>query len=68
MLYSFSFEDLGMSLDHAVKVNAYLNNIDDLAVWNDVFEPPYPYHSTMAAPLVTSLMELEITASIGEPT
>ncbi len=57
-----------MSLDHAVKVNAYLNNIDDLAVWNDVFEPPYPYHSTMAAPLVTSLMELEITASIGEPT
>ena len=57
-----------MSLDHAAKVKAYLENIDDLAVWNDVFEPPYPHHTTMAAPLVTSLMEAEITASIGETT
>ena len=57
-----------MSLDHAAKVKAYLENIDNFAVWNDVFEPPYPHHTTMAAPLVTSLIESEITASIGEPT
>jgi hypothetical protein len=46
--------------------------IDDLAVWNDVFldvfESPYPCHTRVGAPLVMGLIDLEITAFIGEPT
>lgn len=61
-------DDLGMTLDHVVKVTCQLRNIDDFAVWNevylDVFDPPYPCRTTTGAPLVVGDIEVEITASV----
>jgi 2-iminobutanoate/2-iminopropanoate deaminase len=60
--------DLGLSLDHVVKVNAQLADIGDFAEWNDVFldvfDAPYPCRTTTGAPLVVGDIEIEITASI----
>ncbi|MDH3680355.1 MAG: Rid family hydrolase [Acidimicrobiia bacterium] len=60
--------DLGLSLDHVVKVNAQLADIDDFAEWNevflDVFDAPYPCRTTTGAPLVVGDIEIEISASI----
>ncbi len=60
--------DLGLSLDHVVKVNAHLVNVDDFGAWNevflDVFDPPYPCRTTVGASLVVGLIEVEITASV----
>ena len=59
--------DFGLSLDHVVKVNAQLTNIDDFPVWNevflDVFDSPYPCRTTVGAPLVVGDSEVEITAA-----
>ena len=59
--------DFGLSLDHVVKVNAQLTNIDDFTVWNevllDVFDSPYPCRTTVGAPLVVGDIEVEITAA-----
>ncbi|MAW70838.1 MAG: reactive intermediate/imine deaminase [Acidimicrobiaceae bacterium] len=59
--------DFGLSLDHVVKVNAQLTNIDDFPVWNevflDVFDSPYPCRTTVGAPLVVGDIEVEITAA-----
>lgn len=61
-------EDLGLSLDHVVKVNAHLVNLDEFAAWNevflDVFDAPYPCRTTVGAPLIVGLIEIEITASV----
>ena len=59
--------DFGLSLDHVVKVNAQLTNIDDFPVWNevflDVFDSPYPCRTTVGSPLVVGDIEVEITAA-----
>ncbi len=59
--------DLGLSLDHVVKVNAHLVNLEDFGAWNDVFldvfDPPYPCRTTVGAPLIIGLIEIEITAA-----
>ena len=66
-IFADILDDLGLGLDHVVKVNAHLVNLDDFAAWNevflDVFEPPYPCRTTVGAPLVVGLIEIEITAS-----
>jgi len=63
--------DFGLSLDHVVKVNAQLTNIDDFPVWNevflDVFDSPYPCRTTVGAPLVVGDIEVEITAVSTPP-
>ncbi len=60
-------EDFGLSLDHVVKVNAQLTNVNDFPLWNevflDIFEPPYPCRTTVGAPLVVGDIEVEITAA-----
>lgn len=65
-IFSGILKDLGLSLDHVVKVNAHLVNLEDFAAWNevflDVFDPPYPCRTTVGAPLVVGLIEIEITA------
>ena len=52
--FGLILEDFGLSLDHVVKVNAQLTNVDDFALWNevflDVFEAPYPCRTTVGAP------------------
>ncbi len=67
-IFSDILGDLGMSLDNVVKVNAHLVNLEDFAEWNDVFtevfEAPYPCRTTVGAPLIVGLIELEITASL----
>ena len=59
--------DLGLSLDHVVKVNAHLTDLDDFADWNDVFldvfDAPYPCRTTVGAPLIVGKIEIELTAA-----
>ena len=59
--------DLGLSLDHVIKVNAQLSNVSDFSDWNDVFldvfKPPYPCRTTVGAPLVAGKIEIEIIAA-----
>ena len=66
--FGLILEDFGLSLDHVVKVNAQLTNVDDFALWNevflDVFESPYPCRTTVGAPLVVGDIEVEITAAV----
>ena len=63
-------KDLGLSLDHVVKVNAQLTNVTEFAAWNEVFldtfEAPYPCRTTVGAPLVVGNIEVEIVAA-SEP-
>ena len=60
-------EDLGLSLDHVVKVNAQLTDVAEFAAWNevflDVFQSPYPCRTTVGAPLVVGKIEVEIVAA-----
>ena len=60
-------EDLGLSLDHVVRVNAQLTDVADFAAWNevflDVFQAPYPCRTTVGAPLVAGNIEVEIIAA-----
>ena len=63
-------KDLGLSLDHVVKVNAQLTDVTEFAAWNEVFldtfEAPYPCRTTVGAPLVVGNIEVEIVAA-SEP-
>ena len=60
-------EDMGLSLDHVIKVNAQLTDVSEFAIWNevflDVFEAPYPCRTTVGAPLVVGDIEVEIIAA-----
>ena len=66
-LYRTILVDIGLSLDHVVKVNAYLADAADFAAWNEeylaVFEPPYPCRTTVTAPPVFGLIEVELVAA-----
>ena len=59
--------DLGLSLDHVIKVNAQLSDVAEFSAWNevflDVFDAPYPCRTTVGAPLVVGKVEVEITAA-----
>ena len=59
--------DLGLNLDHVVKVNAQLTDVADFNAWNevflDMFEAPYPCRTTVGAPLVAGNIEIEIVAA-----
>ena len=62
-------EDIGMTLDHVVKVTCQLRHVeDDFAAWNDVFldvfDAPYPCRTTTGAPLVVGDIEVEIMAAL----
>lgn len=65
--FSLMLEDLGLSLDHVVKVNAQLTDVAEFAAWNevflDVFQSPYPCRTTVGAPLVVGKIEVEIIAA-----
>lgn len=66
--YQYILECLGLSLDHVVKVNAFLRNpVEDYPQWNEVFQSrfnaPYPCRTTVGSPLVDGELELEIIAS-----
>ena len=67
-LYRTILTDIGLSLAHVVKVNAYLADPADFAAWNEeylqVFEPPYPCRTTVTAPPVFGLIELELVAAL----
>ena len=61
------FEDLNLSLDHVIKVNAQLADVGEFAAWNevflDMFDAPYPCRTTVGAPLVAGDIEIEIVAA-----
>ena len=60
-------EDLNLSLDHVIKVNAQLSDVREFAAWNevflDMFDAPYPCRTTVGAPLVAGDIEIEIVAA-----
>lgn len=59
--------DLQLTLDNVIKVNAYLKEPTDFAQWNELyqaaFKAPRPCRTTIGAPLVVGLVELDIVAS-----
>lgn len=66
--YEHILTSMGLSLDHVVKVNAYLADpVRDFPGWNETFKQrfraPYPCRTTVGAPLVAGMIELEIQAS-----
>ncbi len=67
-LYRTILGDIGLSLDHVVKVNAYLADPADFTAWNEeylqIFDPPYPCRTTVTAPPVFGLIELELIAAL----
>jgi 2-iminobutanoate/2-iminopropanoate deaminase len=67
-LYRTILEDIGLSLDHVVKVNAYLADAADFTAWNEeylqIFEAPYPCRTTVTAPPVFGLIEVELIAAL----
>ena len=60
-------DDLNLSLDHVIKVNAQLADVGEFAAWNevflDIFDAPYPCRTTVGAPLVAGDIEIEIVAA-----
>ena len=60
-------DDLNLSLDHVIKVNAQLSDVREFAAWNevflDMFDAPYPCRTTVGAPLVAGDIEIEIVAA-----
>jgi 2-iminobutanoate/2-iminopropanoate deaminase len=67
-IYEYILSSIGLSLDNVVKVNAYLTDpARDFPGWNEVFKTrfsdPYPCRTTVGAPLVAGLIELEIQAA-----
>ncbi|MGD9751136.1 MAG: RidA family protein [Acidimicrobiia bacterium] len=66
-LYRTILTDIGLSLDHVVKVNCYLADPNDFTAWNEeylqIFEAPYPCRTTVTAPPVFGLLEVELVAA-----
>jgi 2-iminobutanoate/2-iminopropanoate deaminase len=65
--YEYILKSIGLSLDNVVKVNAYLKDpVADFPGWNETFKSrfnaPHPCRTTVGAPLVAGLIELEIQA------
>ena len=60
-------DDLNLSLDHVIKVNAQLSDVGEFTAWNevflDMFDAPYPCRTTVGAPLVAGDIEIEIVAA-----
>ena len=60
-------DDLNLSLDHVIKINAQLADVGEFAAWNevflDMFDAPYPCRTTVGAPLVAGDIEIEIVAA-----
>ena len=60
-------DDLNLSLDHVIKVNAQLSDVGEFAAWNevflDMFDAPHPCRTTVGAPLVAGDIEIEIVAA-----
>ena len=60
-------DDLNLSLDHVIKVNAQLADVGEFAAWKevflDMFDAPYPCRTTVGAPLVAGDIEIEIVAA-----
>ena len=60
-------DDLSLSLDHVIKVNAQLSDVGEFSAWNevflDMFDAPYPCRTTVGAPLVAGDIEIEIVAA-----
>lgn len=67
-LYRTILADIGLSFDHVVKVNGYLADPADFAAWNEeylkLFEPPYPCRTTVTAPPVFGILEVELIAAL----
>ena len=65
--YEYILKSIGLSLDNVVKVNAFLKDpVADFPGWNETFKSrfnaPHPCRTTVGAPLVAGLIELEIQA------
>jgi 2-iminobutanoate/2-iminopropanoate deaminase len=68
-LFASVLGDIGLSLDHVVKVSCFLADPEaDFEGWNEVFKEvfsdPHPCRTTVGAPLVFGRIELDLTASV----
>jgi 2-iminobutanoate/2-iminopropanoate deaminase len=66
--YEYILQSIGLSLDNVVKVNTFLKDPEkDFPAWNETFKQrfsaPYPCRTTVGAPLVAGLIELEFQAA-----
>jgi 2-iminobutanoate/2-iminopropanoate deaminase len=61
----------GSSLDHVLKCNVYLRDIDDFAAMNDVyktfFSPPFPARTTIQAGALPGGIAVEIECIARKP-
>jgi 2-iminobutanoate/2-iminopropanoate deaminase len=59
-------EAAGCTLDDVVKVTAHLANVEDFAVFNDVyreyFRDPFPVRTTVGSTLIDGLVEIDAIA------
>jgi 2-iminobutanoate/2-iminopropanoate deaminase len=59
-------QESGLTLDHVIKVNAYVRFTDDFAGYNktyaEVFKAPYPARTTASVDLGGYLVEIDVVA------
>ncbi|MYT33081.1 MULTISPECIES: RidA family protein [unclassified Streptomyces] len=60
--------EVGLDLDHVVKLNAYLADpVNDFAAWNEVyletFQAPYPARTTVGAGMHVGILEIDVIAA-----
>lgn len=66
--FEYILKSMGLSLDHVVKVRCFLQEpVRDFPEWNAIFKErfsaPYPCRTTVGAPLVVGLIEVEMTVA-----
>lgn len=58
--------EAGLTLDHVIKVNAHLSDLNDVPAYNKVYEtlfnPPYPTRTTVQSGLGKYLIEIDVIA------
>ena len=53
--FGLMLEDMGLSLDHVIKVNAQLTNVSEFAIWNEVFLDVLRHRTHAGRPLARLL-------------
>lgn len=64
-------QERGLSLDHVVKVNAYIGRVEDIAGYNqaykEMFKAPYPARTSVPVFLGDYLVEIDVIAYAPSP-
>lgn len=64
-------QEQGLTLDHVVKVNAYIGRVEDIAGYNnaycETFHAPYPARTSVPVFLGDYLVEIDVVAYSPSP-